>query len=82
MNFKIRFCPCNAYSKDSPIKDHLRDLPDTELTDGTCLNYCGQCLISPFAIINGKNIVSETDLEVMGKILEFMEKFKEKQQCS
>lgn len=72
MGNKIRFCPCNQLTRESELKEKLRNMPNTEVEDHKCLNYCGQCLVEPFALVNGKNITGYTDHELMNNIYQYL----------
>ncbi|MCS0824643.1 YuzB family protein [Cytobacillus firmus] len=56
---EVKFCPCNFDVELEPTKENLRKNCNLVVSDEKCLLYCGQCLIEPFVIINGKNIAAE-----------------------
>lgn len=69
MEIIAKFCPCNFEGELDEVKDQVGNLPNVEIVDDRCLNYCGQCLIQPYALINGENIVADTADELLEKIL-------------
>ncbi|RXI96496.1 DUF1450 domain-containing protein [Anaerobacillus alkaliphilus] len=73
MRTTIKFCPLNFKNELREIKNHIKQLPDITVHDDKCLNYCGQCMIQPFSLVNGKNIVCENADELYQKITEQLE---------
>lgn len=59
MKINVKFCPCNFEDELEVTKGKLREIRDLEVIEETCLLFCGQCLIQPFALVNGENIVVE-----------------------
>lgn len=72
MGNKVRFCPCNQLTSASELKVKLREMPDTVVEDHRCLNYCGQCLVEAFALVNGKNIRGCSDHDLMKNIFHYL----------
>lgn len=72
MEIVAKFCPCNFEGELDEVKDKLGDLPNVEVIDDRCLNYCGQCLIQPYALINGENITADTADELLEKVLNYI----------
>ncbi|KNB70418.1 hypothetical protein ADS79_15880 [Brevibacillus reuszeri] len=72
MGNKIRFCPCNQLTCASEMKEMLRSRPDTVVEDHKCLNFCGQCLVEGFALVNGRNITGCTEQELMNNIFHYL----------
>ncbi|GED31553.1 DUF1450 domain-containing protein [Brevibacillus centrosporus] len=70
MEHIIKFCPCNFERQLCEIKDRLRQLPNVTVTDERCLNYCGQCLEKPFALLHKKNVVGDTAEELYRLLVE------------
>jgi len=74
MEFVVKFCPCNFEDELRDVKDQLRQLSNVAVIEDRCLNYCGQCLAQPYALVNGKNIAAHTKDELLIKIKEQMAK--------
>ncbi|MEH7177791.1 DUF1450 domain-containing protein [Neobacillus vireti] len=68
MNIKVKFCPCNFEDELETTKEKLRVREDLEVIEERCLLYCGQCLMEPFAIVNGKNVVTDHPDKLYEKI--------------
>ncbi|WP_028401031.1 DUF1450 domain-containing protein [Ectobacillus panaciterrae] len=73
MEFIAKFCPGNSEEDLYELKDHLKQLSNVDVVEDRCLNYCGQCLVQPFTLINGKNIVGNTVDELLANIVEHIE---------
>ena len=56
----VKFCPCNFEEELEAVKDSLAVLPNIEVTEERCLLYCGQCLVEPFAVVDGENVSGES----------------------
>ena len=57
---QVKFCPFNLKNELLEMKNHLKQLPNVNVTEDLCLNYCGQCLVQPFTMINGKHFTSDS----------------------
>ncbi len=77
MNIIVKFCPCNFEEELEATKDKLRERDDLEVFEERCLLYCGQCLIEPFALVNGKNIGTEEPDNLYEKIDQYMFRLKQ-----
>ncbi|MEH7342379.1 DUF1450 domain-containing protein [Bacillus sp. JJ1532] len=81
MSIKVKFCPCNFEDELEETKDKLRERRDLEVIEERCLLYCGQCLIKPFALVNGKNIVTDIPEKLYEKIDQYVTETKEGAGC-
>ncbi|WP_227395088.1 DUF1450 domain-containing protein [Jeotgalibacillus aurantiacus] len=52
----VKFCPNNFKGELGETKQRVRELADTEVVERLCLNFCGQCIVQPFAIVDGKGV--------------------------
>lgn len=68
MNINVKFCPCNFEDELEATKEKLRERSDLEVIEVRCLLYCGQCLMEPFALVNGENIVTNDPEKLYEKI--------------
>ncbi|MBM7647371.1 uncharacterized protein YuzB (UPF0349 family) [Bacillus ectoiniformans] len=64
MEIIAKFCPCNFEDELDEVKEKLSQMPNTEVIEERCLNYCGQCLVQPYVLINGENIVADSPEEL------------------
>ncbi|KAB7707844.1 DUF1450 domain-containing protein [Bacillus aerolatus] len=69
MEITAKFCPCNFEYELDDVKDQLEEMGIIVLED-RCLNYCGQCLIQPYALVNGQNITGNSPEELLKNILQ------------
>lgn len=76
MKINIKFCPCNFEDELETIKGKLIERSDLEVIEDKCLLYCGQCLMEPFALINGENIVADDPDELYKKINQYVASIK------
>lgn len=72
VSIKVKFCPCNFEEELEAAKGKLRERGDLEVIEERCLLYCGQCLMEPFALVNGKNIVTNKPEELYEKINQYV----------
>ncbi|MDI3090192.1 DUF1450 domain-containing protein [Priestia megaterium] len=73
MEYTVKFCPCNFEEELYDVKEKLQQISNVEIIEEKCLLYCGQCLIQPFALVNGKNIVSDSVSDLLADILQHLE---------
>jgi uncharacterized protein YuzB (UPF0349 family) len=51
-----------------------KEYPEVAVLRNDCLNFCGMCARSPYAMVNGKRIFAKTPEECLVKIREQIEK--------
>nr|WP_039812748.1 DUF1450 domain-containing protein [Jeotgalibacillus malaysiensis] len=66
----IKFCPNNFKKKLNETKAAVKQLPDVQVIENKCLNYCGQCIVEPFAIVDGKAVFCNRPEELYPAIRE------------
>ncbi|KAF0824656.1 DUF1450 domain-containing protein [Cytobacillus firmus] len=76
MAIKVKFCPCNFEDELEGIKEKLRQRSDLEVIEDRCLLYCGQCLIEPFALVDGRNIVTDDPVKLLTAIEQYVAEHK------
>ncbi|CAM3425192.1 YuzB family protein [Marinicrinis lubricantis] len=69
----IEFCTNNMHHGTDEVMDKLEENPDYDVIEYGCLNNCGQCVMEPFALVNGKIIDAKTIDELYTKILKAIE---------
>lgn len=77
VSIKVKFCPCNFEYELEATKGKLMERGDVEVIEERCLLYCGQCLMEPFALVNGKNIVTDKPEELYEKINQYITEMKQ-----
>ncbi|MNH45864.1 hypothetical protein D3C79_1084390 [compost metagenome] len=53
---------------------NLESLPDIEVIEYGCLGNCGECYLSPYALVNGESVVAETAEQLYDLVLEAIAK--------
>lgn len=76
MTVEVKFCPCNFEDEMDLVKDKLREDPDVSVWEERCLLYCGQCLVEPFAVINGEDITADSPEELLEEIQNHLNQLK------
>ncbi|WP_339061213.1 YuzB family protein [Tepidibacillus marianensis] len=71
----IEFCRSNYSWGTEQVKEKLEEDPDLEVMEYGCLGHCSQCLLRPFALVEGKFIDAGSPEELLFHI---EEKLKEK----
>ncbi|KON68052.1 DUF1450 domain-containing protein [Peribacillus butanolivorans] len=77
MKISVKFCPSNFEDELETMKDKLMECSGLEVIEDRCLLYCGQCLMQPFAVVNGVNIVANDPVELLEKIEEYVARLKQ-----
>lgn len=56
----VEFCVSNMHHGTDEVMRRLEELPDVETIEYGCLGNCGECYLSPYALVNGESVVAET----------------------
>lgn len=70
----VEFCLSNSYHGTEEYKSKLELLPDVEVIEYGCLGNCGECYLSPYALVNGETVVAATAEELYALILAELER--------
>jgi uncharacterized protein YuzB (UPF0349 family) len=65
----IEFCNSNMSLGTDEIMKKLEDNPDFDVIEYGCLGNCGQCYMTPFAMVNGEIVTADTAEELYDNIL-------------
>ncbi len=60
----IEFCASNMHHGTDRIMQLLEQNPEYEVTEYGCLGNCGECYLSPFALVEGE-IVAADDVDAL-----------------
>lgn len=60
----IEFCASNMGHGTDKLMHKLEQNPDYDVIEYGCLNNCGQCYLSPFAMLNGEIIEADSPDEL------------------
>ncbi len=66
----VEFCASNAHHGTDEVLKKLEQLPDVEVIEYGCLGNCGECFLSPYALVNGESVVAETAEKLYELVLE------------
>lgn len=69
----VEFCVSNMHHGTDEVLKKLEQLPHVEVIEYGCLGNCGECYLSPYALVNGESIVAETADQLYGLILAAIE---------
>jgi uncharacterized protein YuzB (UPF0349 family) len=60
----IEFCASNLGHGTDKLMHKLEQNPDYDVIEYGCLNNCGQCYLSPFAMLNGEILEADSPEEL------------------
>ncbi|WP_422614989.1 YuzB family protein [Cohnella caldifontis] len=61
----VEFCVSNRHHGTDDIIERLEQDPDIEVVEYGCLGNCGECFLSPYAMVNGDTVVAETPEQLL-----------------
>jgi uncharacterized protein YuzB (UPF0349 family) len=70
----VEFCVSNMHHGTDRVLAKLEKLPDIEVIEYGCLGNCGECFLSPYALVNGESVVAETADQLYDLIIETITK--------
>lgn len=56
----VEFCVSNMHHGTEQVLKKLENQPELEVVEYGCLGNCGECFLSPYALVNGESVVAET----------------------
>ncbi|MFD0671610.1 YuzB family protein [Cohnella sp. GCM10027633] len=69
----VEFCVSNMHHGTDEVLKKLEQLPHVEVIEYGCLGNCGECYLSPYALVNGESVVAETADQLYELILAAIE---------
>ncbi|MFC5405609.1 YuzB family protein [Cohnella soli] len=68
----VEFCVSNSQHGTDIALKKLESLPDfdIEVIEYGCLGNCGECFLSPYALVNGESVVAETAEQLAELVIE------------
>ncbi len=69
---KVQFCE-NNYDQGAEEVIEMLENDEIEYEVDSCLGYCGECAMQPFALVNDEYVDAETPEELYNKIKEMLE---------
>lgn len=69
----IKFCENNYDLGAEEVMGRIEnELEDVDIEVATCLGYCGECAVGPFALVNDELVVADTPGELFDLIKEML----------
>jgi uncharacterized protein YuzB (UPF0349 family) len=69
----VEFCVSNMHHGTDRVLKKLEKLPHIEVIEYGCLGNCGECYLSPYALVNGESVVAETADQLYDLVLSAIE---------
>ncbi|MFC5528567.1 YuzB family protein [Cohnella yongneupensis] len=69
----VEFCVSNMHHGTDLVLKKLEQLPHIEVIEYGCLGNCGECFLSPYALVNGESVVAETAEQLYELVLAAIE---------
>lgn len=73
----IEFCTNNMHHGTGEIMSKLEANPEYDVIEYGCLGNCGECYLSPYALVNGETVAAETAEALYAEILRKIEELEE-----
>ncbi|HEY4552111.1 MAG TPA: YuzB family protein [Bacillaceae bacterium] len=73
MNPIIEFCVSNLASGGYEALQMLEEDPNLDIVEYGCLDHCGLCGESLFALVNGEAVTGETPEDLVRNIYQYIE---------
>ncbi|MGE5631653.1 MAG: DUF1450 domain-containing protein [Caulobacteraceae bacterium] len=68
---EVKFCENNFDQGTDEIAERIEsEFEDVAVIIEACLDYCGECAVGPFALVNDKFVQADTPEELYDKIVE------------
>lgn len=65
----VEICVSNTHHGTESIMKRLEQEAGIEVIEYGCLGNCGECFLSPYALVNGESVVAETPDKLYDLIL-------------
>lgn len=69
----VEFCVNNLAQGSQAAKEILEKDPNLDVVEYGCLSYCGQCMQTLFALVNGEMVSGNNPAELVENIYTFIE---------
>jgi uncharacterized protein YuzB (UPF0349 family) len=73
----IEFCASNVSHGTEEIIRKLEANPDIDVVEYGCMGNCGECFLSPYALVNGESVFAPTPEELYEEILKKIKEIEE-----
>ncbi len=66
---EIKFCENNfSFKTEETMKKLKENFSDASISVESCLGYCGDCAVAPYALVNDELVQADTADELFEKI--------------
>jgi uncharacterized protein YuzB (UPF0349 family) len=72
----VEFCASNAFHGTDEMIRKLQADSSIDVKEYGCLGNCGECYMSPYALVNGESVVAQTAEGLYAQILEKVNEIK------
>ena len=69
----VEFCVSNLAQGSQKAKEILEKDPNLDVIEYGCLSYCGQCMQTLFALVNGEMVSGDNPAALVENIYKFIE---------
>ncbi|MCY9370790.1 YuzB family protein [Bacillus haynesii] len=69
----VEFCVSNLAQGSQEAKEILEKDPNLDVVEYGCLSYCGQCMQTMYALVNGEMVTANNPAELVGNIYKFID---------
>ncbi|MPQ24267.1 YuzB family protein [Bacillus paralicheniformis] len=69
----VEFCVSNLAQGSQEAKEILEKDPNLDVVEYGCLSYCGQCMQSMYALVNGEMVTANNPAELVENIYKFID---------
>jgi uncharacterized protein YuzB (UPF0349 family) len=66
----VEFCVSNMHHDTEQVLKKLEKLPHIDVIEYGCLGNCGECFLSPYALVNGERVVAESAEQLYDLVLD------------
>ncbi|AOP16624.1 DUF1450 domain-containing protein [Bacillus licheniformis] len=69
----VEFCVSNLAQGSQEAKEILEKDPNLDVVEYGCLSYCGQCMQTMYALVNGEMVTANNSAELVENIYKFID---------
>lgn len=66
----VEICASNAHHGTEAVMKRLEQQMDIEVIEYGCLGHCGECFLTPYALVNGQFVAADTPDELYDAIMQ------------
>ncbi|MBJ6362287.1 YuzB family protein [Paenibacillus sp. GCM10012307] len=70
----IEFCASNMHHGTYQVMKQLEEQPEFEVAEYGCLGNCGECYLSPYALVEGEIVAVENVEELYDQIMKVLKR--------